>query len=798
MKFFIICILFLFSIIPLFSQEVTQNIRGTVIEKETRSELNGAIVSVDGVENAITTSTDAKGNFRLTGVSIGRHTVKVKYIGYYDLVMNNIIVNAGKETILTIEMVEAITKLEEVTITDSKKGDANNDMSTVSNKNFSTEEANRYAGSRGDPARMASNFAGVNGADDSRNDIVIRGNSPAGVLWRVEGINIPNPNHFAVPGTTGGPVSILNNKTFGNSDFMTGAFAAEYGNTNAGVFDIRLRNGNNEKHEFTLQFGLLGMEAAAEGPLSKKSGATYLVTYRYSTLKLLGGLHIPIGTSAIPGYQDASFKLNFPTKKAGNFSVFGIGGTSDVFVKLSDKKYDEIELYGNNNRDQFLQTSMGVVGVSHSKSINEKTLIKTTLSAYGQEVVAKDDIFRRNQTTYIADTIFPKMRYTFKFGKYALNFNLTHKFSAKTTLKTGITAEYLLFNLRDSNFVESTKKWDVRENYVGNTMLIQPFVQVKYKPHERVAINIGLHGQYLTLNGSSSIEPRAGIRWNFANTQWLSFGYGMHSQMQPNYIYFHQTLNANGQYEMNNKNLGFTRAQHFVLGYEKKFKQTSRIVMEAYYQSLSNVPIDTYSSSYSLLNQGSMFNPPYPGKLANNGTGSNYGVEFTLERYFNKSFFLLYTVTVYESKYKGSDGVTRNTDYNGNYVTNLLLGKEIKIGSTGRKSFTISGKLTSAGGRRYSPANVAASQVAGNLVEVDSLRNTLQFHSYFRFDIKIGYKISTKKTTHEIAFDLVNIFNNKNILGLTYAPDPSNPTANPIKQEYQLGFLPLFYYRVDF
>jgi hypothetical protein len=798
MKFFIIfSLLFSYSFV-VFSQEVTQNIRGTVIEKETRSELYGAIVSVDGVVNPITTSTDEKGSFRLTGVSIGRHTVKVKYMGYYDLVLNNIIVNAGKETILTIEMVEAITKLEEVTITDSKKGDANNDMSTVSNKNFSMEEANRYAGSRGDPARMASNFAGVNGADDSRNDIVIRGNSPAGVLWRVEGINIPNPNHFAVPGTTGGPVSILNNKTFGNSDFMTGAFAAEYGNTNAGVFDIRLRNGNNEKHEFTLQFGLLGMEAAAEGPLSKKSGATYLVTYRYSTLKLLGGLHIPIGTSAVPGYQDASFKLNFPTKKAGNFSVFGIGGTSDVFVKLSDKKYDEIELYGDNNRDQFLQTSMGVVGFSHSKSINEKTLIKTTVSAYGQQVVAKDDIFYRNPTTYITDTIFPKMRYTFKFGKYALNFNLTHKFSAKMTLKTGVTAEYLLFNLRDSNLVESINKWDVRENYVGNTMLIQPFVQVKYKPHERVAINVGLHGQYLTLNGSSSIEPRAGIRWNFANTQWLSFGYGMHSQMQPNYIYFHQTLNASGQYEMNNKNLGFTRAQHFVLGYEKRFKQTSRIVMEAYYQSLYNVPIDTYSSSYSLLNQGSMFNPPYPGKLVNNGTGSNYGVEFTLERYFNKSFFLLYTVTVYESKYKGSDGVNRNTDYNGNYVTNLLLGKEIKIGSTGRKVFTISGKLTSAGGRRYSPANVAASEAVGNLVEVDSLRNTLQFHSYFRFDIKIGYKISTKKTTHEIAFDLVNIFNNKNILGLTYAPDPSNPGANPIKQEYQLGFLPLFYYRVDF
>ncbi len=798
MKFITLFILLFSTSIVLFSQEVTQNIRGVVVEKETRSELFGAIVSVDGVPNNITTTSDEKGNFRLTGVSIGRHTVNVKYMGYYDVVLNNVIVISGKETILMIDMVEAINKTEEVQVTDTKKGDANNDMTSVSNKNFSVEEANRYAGSRGDPARMASNLAGVNGADDSRNDIVIRGNSPSGVLWRVEGINLPNPNHFAVPGTTGGPISILNNKTFGNSDFMTGAFAAEYGNTNAGVFDIKLRNGNNEKHEFTLQFGLLGLEAAAEGPLSKKSGATYMATYRYSTLSILGGLKIPIGTSAIPSYQDASFKLNFPTKKAGNFSVFGIGGTSEIFVKLSDKKYDEIELYGDNNRDQLLKTSMGVIGVSHSKSINEKTLIKTTLSAYGQEVLAKDDIFYRNPQTFVTDTMFPKMRYTFKFGKYALNFNVIHKFSARTTLKAGVIAENLLFNLRDSNYVETSNKWDVRENYTGSTILVQPFVQLKYKPSERVAINIGLHGQYLTLNGSSSIEPRAGIRWNFANTQFLSFGYGMHSQMQPNYIYFHQVKNSNDQYEMPNQNLGFSRAQHFVLGYEKKFKQSSRIIIEAYYQSLTNVPVDTYSSSYSLLNQGSMFNPPYPGKLVNNGTGTNYGAEFTLERFFNKSFFFLFTTSVYQSKYKGSDGVDRNTDYNGNYISNIVAGKEFKIGKTGRKIFTISGKVTSAGGRRYSPANVPASAAVGNLVEVDSLRNTLQFHNYFRFDIKIGYKVSAKHMTHEIAIDLVNVFGTKNILGLTYAPDPNNPGASPIKEEYQLGFLPLFYYRVDF
>jgi hypothetical protein len=797
-QIYVVCIILFCSFFS-FAQDITQKIRGTVVEKETHSDIVGAVVSVISDTNHIVTTTDDKGAFRLEGLRIGRHTLKITYVGYHDVILPAVVLNSGKETILTIEMVEAINKMEDITVTATKKGDANNEMSSVSAHNFSVEEANRYAGSRGDPARMAANLAGANSADDSRNDIVIRGNSPAGVLWRVEGINIPNPNHYATPGTTGGPVSILNNKIFGNSDFMTSAFPAEYGNTNSGVFDIKIRNGNNERHEATIQIGVLGMEAAAEGPLSKKSGATYMFTYRYSTLKLFEGLHIPIGTSAVPNYQDASFKFNFPTKKAGNFALFGIGGTSDVFVKLSDKPYDQVELYGDNNRDQYLKSSMGVIGITHSKSINEKTLIKTTLSAYGQNVTAKDELFKRDSLTDKITSIFPKLRSKIKSGKYALNFNLTHKFNAKLTLKTGVIGECLVYNYHDSNYVEGATipHWDVRENYTGHTFLIQPFAQLKYKPTEKLAINVGLHGQYLTLNGSSSIEPRVGARWNFKPTQTLSLGYGMHSQMQPDYVYYHQTLNSNVQYQQLDKNLGFTRAQHFVLGYEKRIKST-RILIETYYQMLYNVPVDIYSSSYSQLNQGTSFDPTYPGQLVNKGTGNNYGIEFTLEKYFAKGFFFLFTASLYESKYKGSDGIERNTDYNGNYITNLLAGKEFKIGSSGRKVFILSGKVTYSGGKRYSPADINASAASGSIVAIDSLRNTLQYPNYFRCDLKIGYKVSTKHFTHEISCDLVNIFNTKNVLAMTYAPDPNHPTASPIKPEYQLGFLPLIYYRVDF
>jgi len=646
---------------------------------------------------------------------------------------------------------------------------------------------------------MAANLAGANSADDSRNDIIIRGNSPAGVLWRVDGITIPNPNHYATPGTTGGPVSILNNKIFGNSDFMTWAFPAYYGNTNVGVFDIKLRNGNNERHEGTVQIGVLGAEIAAEGPLSKKSGATYIFTYRYSTLKALESLHIPIGTSAVPNYQDASFKFNFPTKKAGTFALFGIGGTSDVNVQLSTLPYNQVELYGDNNRDQYLKSTMGVLGFTHSKSINEKTLIKTTLSAYAQRVTADDNIFKRDSLVDKIDWITPKLRSKITSTRYAINSNLTHKFNAKLTLKAGVIAECYVYHYNDSNKIENLNKWDIRENYVGSTFLIQPFTQLKYKPSEQLAINCGLHAQYLTLNGSYAVEPRLGARWNFKPTQCLSFGYGMHSQMQPDYIYYHQILNnTTGQYQLQDKNLGFTRAQHFVLGYEKRIKQSSRIIIETYYQMLYDVPVDTFKSSYSQLNQGTTFDPTYPGKLVNKGTGTNYGIEFTVEKYFAKQFFVLFTASLYQSKYKGSDGVLRNTDYNGNYITNLLAGKEFKIGHTGRKVFILSGKVTYSGGRRYSPADINASAATGSIVPIDSLRNTLRFPNYFRCDLKIGYRVSTKHFTHEVAFDLVNIFNTKNVLAMTYAPDPNNPTGNPIKPEYQLGFLPLFYYRVDF
>lgn len=609
------------------------------------------------------------------------------------------------------------------------------------------------------------------------------------MLWRYEGVDIPNPNHFAIIGNTGGPLSILNSKVLDNSEFYTGAFPAEYGNTVAGAFNLKMRNGNNEKHEFTGQIGLLGMELTAEGPLSEKRGASYLAAYRYSTLKIFESLKIPIGTDAVPNYQDMALKLNFPFKNGGAISLFSIGGISNINTIVSTYKNPEKELYVQKDRDQYFSAGMNATGISVIKPLNATTYIKfilaTTVSgSYDHDhLVYRDSLFQ-------VDSVVRKLGYKYKEWKICGNLFLNKKLNNRMTLQTGIQINRYSFNMIDSNYNQLTYKFENQINYKGNAYLIQPYVEYKFKINNALILNAGMHGQIFTLNGSSSLEPRGSIRWNFSQKQSLSLSAGMHSQMQPAYNYFYHFPTA-GRYDLHNKNMGFTRSNHFVLSYNYFLTNTLKLKAEIYYQHLYEIPVEVLSSSFSLINQGIGSKRFYPNQLVNKGTGKNYGMELTIEKFFVKSFFFMYTCSVYDSKYKGSDGIERSTDFNGTYAMNFLAGKAIKINE--KKSIELGLKITHAGGRRYTPIDEAASKIAREDIYIDSLRNTLRFKPYFRMDLKVNYKINAAKVTHEIGLDLVNILNTKNIFSLTYST-----STNAVVENYQLGFLPIFYYKLDF
>ena len=778
-------IIFLFCFLPLlsFAQNNTQTIRGNITDKLSQSPLIGAAIQLTTLN--IGAISDSLGNYSLTAIPPDRYEIKISYFGYKTLIIPNVIVTSGKEVILDIALEEDFKQLNEVVVKGENKGASINKLATVSARTFSMEEVNRYAGGRSDPARLAANFAGVSAPDDSRNDIVIRGNSPVGVLWRIDGMNVTNPNHFASVGTTGGAVSAINTNLLKNSDFFTSAFPSEYGNATSGVFDLGFRNGNNRKRETTLQAGVItGLELTTEGPFSKKSDASYLVGYRYSLAGIAQAVGINIGTTATPTYQDLSFKLNSGNTKFGKFSMFGILATSTINISGGSSS----TLYGNGNQVDF-SSKIGIGGINHFKQLNSKSFISSTIGI---------NYSATNQTGYdfdhMTDSIFTREVSKVAKTTYFLSSNYNLKINSRLFFKAGVQDELInldLYYKTKANIFEPEKQiWD----YQSSTNLVQAFAHLKYAISSKLTLNTGVHSQYFFLNKATSIEPRVGLVYNATRKSSFNLGYGLHSQMQPINVYFLQSADLNGNILYNNKNLDFTKSHHFVLGYNLQPFADWRIKTEVYYQSIYNVPVTSYSNSYSMLNTGSTFKTDLTDSLINTGTGSNYGLELTVEKFFSKGYYGLVTASVYNSSYIGSDGVERNTAFNGKYVYNILAGKEWKIGQNKRNRFSVDMKFTNAGGRAFTPIDLTASNAIGReVLSTDAFSS--HYANYYRLDFKAGFTLNSakRKIAQTFSLDLQNVTNHKNVFSQSYDAKMKN-----ISTTYQLGFFPNVVYKIQF
>lgn len=774
----------------------TQRVKGKVTDTQSEMPLIGATVQVVSTEPTIGTVTDVNGRFVLEGVPVGRQTIAVSYIGYASTQIPNVMVTAGKEVVLEIGLEESIVQMDEVVVkAETGKDRTNNEMASVSARSFTVEEVQRFSGGRNDVSRLVSNFAGVSAADDSRNDIVIRGNSPTGVLWRLEGVPIPNPNHFSTLGTTGGPVSAINPNMLRNSDFLTSAFPAEYGNALGGVFDLGFRSGNKDEYEFTAQMAAFsGLELMAEGPLGSGQESSFLVAYRHSFVQLADQIGIPIGTNATPDYRDLSFKLDFKPTKAGKFSVFGIGGLSRI--DFLGNETDEDDLFANPNQDAFPRSQLGIAGVRHNLLIDNQTYLRTVLS------------FSRARNTFDADEYLDngnKIRITEvedATNTLALSSYVNRKYNARLTVRAGVVAQRFMVNtfLRDrdnrpDSDDDGLPDWVTLRDFNDGFTLLETFVQSQYRLSERWTLNTGLHAQYFDFTEDLALEPRVSISRSFGGSQKLTLGYGLHHQVQPLPVFLLEEQVAPGQFEPSNTDLSFTRAHHLVLGYDWKPAADWRVKAETYYQALDNVPVDPVPSSFSMLNAGADFVFPERYGLVNEGTGANYGVELTVEKFFSNGYYGLLTGTLYESKYEGSDGVERNTAFNNQYILNFLAGKEWKIGKEKRNAFTLDMRLTTAGGAYYTPVDLEASRMAGEEVLVEEEAFSLQYDPYFRLDIKVGVRLnSRKKKISQLFFlDFQNITNRENIFALRY-----NEVNNEINEVYQAGFFPDIMYRIQF
>jgi hypothetical protein len=764
-----------------FSQSVTQTVKGKVYDNETQAPLTGAFIVIKGTDPLMGITTDILGNFKIANVPLGRYNIQISYLGYELAIVPEILVTSGREVVINTGLKQSVTQMDEVTVKAfSHKDQPVNTMASVSAKSFTVEEARRYAGGVDDPARLASAFAGVTVGNLQDNAIIIRGNSPKGVSWRLEGVEIPNPNHFSGGNVAGGGfVTIFSSQLLANSDFFTGAFPAEYGNALAGVFDMKLRNGNADNREYTLQAGILGIDISSEGPFKKGNGATYLFNYRYSTFGLLTKMGI-IPSEQIPVYQDLSFKLNFPTQKAGVFSLWGIGAIDnnnepdEIDSAKWETDWDRIKYTWNLNT--------GALGLTHKFIIGKQTFISTTFAASG--------IHNKMDATRLDSNLIrrPNWYFTDNSGKITLSTFVNHKFSARHTVKTGVNYHTLFYSLDLNSTINNNP--ETFQNFVnedGHSNFSEFYIQSKFDINESLSVFSGINANYFALNNKFSIDPRASIKWRINQQNSLSFGYGKHSQLEELKIYL-INKNVNGITEYPNKNLELSKAQHFILAYDWLINENLRFKIESYYQYLYDIP-GIPDSSFSLINFKQDWS--FRESLENNSKGRNIGIDFTFERFLNHNYYYLVTASVFDSKYKGDDGVWRNSRYDKGFVVNLLFGKEFFMNNN--RVLGVNTRLNYMGGERTSPVMMNESLRQKTVIYNESKAFEDQLPSMYYLDFTITYRTNKKKYSGVWALQLKNALGSPMYEGYSY-----NYLTDKIQSDETVVVIPVISYKIEF
>jgi hypothetical protein len=772
-------VLSLFLVASVSGQIITQTIKGKVVDADIRVSLPGATLILLDTDPLIGTVTDINGNFRMESVPLGRYDIQVTYIGYEPTIVRDIIVGSVKEITLEIELSESVHEMEAVEITASiSKDKPINSMSIISARQISVEESKRYAGGVDDPAQLVTAFAGVAGSMQG-NGVAIRGNAPKSMLWRMEGVQISNPNHYAnITTLGGGAFTALSSQLLANSDFFTGAFPAEYGNGLSGALDLQMRSGNNEKYEGSFKIGTIGIDIASEGPFKKGGGSSYLFNYRYSTFSLIA----PVLPDDAAGnrFMDLSFKLNFPLKKAVVLSLWGIGARD--ISELEPNAPDDRQ-YAQDFQRLYSQQYMGAMGLNYRKILGKSAYINTTLSAAGNGLDWDlDQLDMNSQMQEYERAINNNLN-------LSLSSYVNKKFSPKHHNRTGFTISNMFYNINMKK--ADSLGWPLKQTSLedGNSYLLQFYSQSKYSFTDNLIINLGFHIQQFTLSNSLTFEPRAGISWQVNSLNSISIGYGNHSMLDLLPIYF-VTREINGEIIRPNENLNLSRANYFVVSYDHSLSEFAHFTIEPYYQTLYNIPVID-GTSYSLLNLDEGF---FVDEIfVNDGTGCNYGIDFTLERFMNRGYYYLLSASFFQSKYTGGDGVERDTRFDKGYVVNVLGGKEWQVGKNHKNLFNLNGRIVVQGGDRISPVNYDLSYQAKEVIYDEQDAFSMQEPMAFHFHFGLFYQKNREKIASIWSVQLVNIIGTPEFYGYKY-----NLQTNKVVEDEEMLIFPQISYKIEF
>ncbi|MDR2652017.1 MAG: carboxypeptidase-like regulatory domain-containing protein [Prevotellaceae bacterium] len=768
----------IFFLLVTFSVQA-QFINGYVTDADTKQPLKGVIISVS--ELNINAESDSIGFWSLK-IPAGTYSVRFQLLGYETVLVSDVFVVTGKQRYLSVNMKESLTLLEEIIITPDTRS-----YNTISRLQINPAELSHIPGHANDPVRMLTAMPGINNTADERNDLVVRGNSAIGTLWRIEGIEVFNPNHYAFSGVNGGAVSLLNKDILGVSSFYTGAFPAEFGNVFSGVFDANFREGNTNKYEFSADINNMDLNVVAEGPIPlKKRKSSFVAGFRQSTIPVFDIINKKYREllGATPVFTDFSFKLVSRNKLGAKTVFWGMMGKSILDLPANT---------GSNLTPQNIlaQTITASSGLSHQFFIGKQVNVKTVL---GTSYLKTDNGMSSSYYKYqIVD------------NSKSLSMGITSdiKLNRKNILKEGINIRFM-----DLNLVTNISQYTFQIQ--KNVHTLNAFTEWKHNFSQKLLLTSGVHYFMFSLNKHYRIEPRILLLYSLKKYN-FELALGEYSKQNPINLYLARAVD-NGQEFFPNQNLDFIKSRQAVLSFSGKLFHKVNFRTELYYQQHYDVAIarSTPYSDNDLYLFSSALNLAYYAEdinlqnivYDNTGKGYSKGIEGMI--YFDNihDFSMNISGSLIESKYFCRKG-WYNTLFNNSFALKVFVGKKFNINN--RTVLRTDIATNWLGGRRYTPVDCDLSYAnyyyyydnddISSPVPDYSRYFEKRYPDYFRLDFKTSLIINLKSVTHIFAVDIRNLTNHKNIYSQSIYFENGQITSSTINQ---LQLIPIVSYKLLF
>ena len=755
-------ILFLFLANTLFlSSQVKTSIRGMVVDEKGAPIFAASIY----LNNSQGTFSEEDGTFQLSNVVPGSYNLTASFVGYDSQTKFNIIIKSKGNRSFNFILIESSESLDEVVV--SNKNTISRPKETpLSTQSLSAVEIATYPGGNNDVVQVAQTLPGVSpSVGGFRNDLIIRGGAPNETVYYLDGVEVPNINHFATQGSAGGPVGLLNVSFINDVTLSTSAFGAQYDNPLSGVLQFKQRDGNKERLNTNIRVSATDAAFTFEGPLFKnnkpESNTSFLLSVRRSYLQALFKL---IGLPIRPDYWDYQYKLSHQIDDYNNMYIIGLGSVDDFSVEAPDD-FDE-EAQAIIEQAPFIQQKTNSIGVTWRKRFKDGSgYMETTVSNNRLENIFTNYLDPENETGIIFrnDAIESETKLRYQLTKFLSDWKFTGGFNTQHSYYTNSTV-----NNADAIFY-TTEIDFIKYGFFANAT--RSFFNDKLD----VSLGFRMDDDSFTSSNDllSSFSPRVSLSYEFLEDWRISATAGRYFKIAPYTILGFKDASGN----FTNKDSDYTQSNHYVIGLQHYLNPAASISLEGFYKRYSDYPVSVLDQ-VSLANKGADFEVLGNEDIETVGKGRSYGLEFQYQQKLLNNFYSIFSYTYFFSEFTGFEPTTYIPSvWDSRHLVSFVGGYKLK------KNWEISSRYRFAGKTPYVPTNLDATLASYPEIILDYTRlGEEKLATFSQLDIRVDKKWNYEQLSLNIFFEVQNVLGQSiprpNEYGLSR--DMSGNLTNPL------------------